>query len=87
MPSVNGPASVSEVLGQIADATHVLDVADVAVQTSEAAASEQYAWVDRAHGEILQRICTLTDEQADSVEPAVSRLEIRLFQNRMRHQA
>ena len=77
----NGP-SMSDILKQIADAMCVLDSADAAFQGVAPDAAELYDSVDRAPGEILRRICTLTDEQADSVEPALSRLEIRLFHNR-----
>jgi len=66
---------VAEVLAQIALAAEIAAEAERAYPRSEEGAGQLHAAAELAHRGILRSICTLTEAEADSVEPAFSEFE------------
>jgi hypothetical protein len=79
MMKTNRSPWVSAILKQIEDAASSALRAEEAFRTGDPHAAGLDASAEAAHSEILNLICSLTDDEADLVEPAFTKLEHELI--------
>jgi hypothetical protein len=67
------------VLSEVADALRLVSRTEQAYRCGVHRVADLQAAVDYAHTQLLSRICELTEEEADSVEPLFTEFEIRML--------
>jgi len=78
-PRVSPRIDVDFVLGAVAAASRLVDIAEEAGRVHDARAGSLRAAAEAAHRDLLGSICELSDQQADLVEPAFTAFEMRLL--------
>jgi hypothetical protein len=78
--AVAGSSRVASVLRGIREAASLANEAEQAFRAVDPTAAELRSAAERAHCELLATICSITDEEANTVEPLFTKLESQLLQ-------